>query len=162
MRDNQKLWPTPHQSDSMAQHHTTSPRKQTDSTQKQIRVAFWFPLQRGHYQPLTWHSFLCTGGHEADFVHSFLSTMSMGLTNSDYQLFGSLKKYEMTAQQDQSQSDKLHNWLYNVLPHWNVYNYMTLADTRGSFSCRIIQHIITAAEHQLYGQMVGAEMCTNN
>ena len=145
--------------------HSVTPHLQEsslNSTQKQIRVAFWFPLQRGHYQPVPWHSFLHTGGQEADFVRSFLSPMRLGLANSDYQLFGSLKKYKMQALQDQSQSDKLHNWLHNVLAHWNVHIYMSLTDTHGSFSCRIIQHIVTVAKYQLYGQMIGAEMCTNN
>jgi len=43
----------------------------------------------------------------------------------------------MPALQDQSQSDKLRNWLHNVLPHWNVHIYTSLADTCGSFTCRI-------------------------
>jgi hypothetical protein len=96
-------------------HHVSKKEEsRQNSIQKQIRVAFWFPLQSRHSQPVTWHSFLHTGGQEADFVHSFLSPMRLGLANSDYQLFGSLKKYEMPALQDQSQSDKLHNWLHNV------------------------------------------------
>jgi hypothetical protein len=145
--------------------HSIAPRLQEsrlNSTQKQIRVALWFPLQRWHYQPVTWHSFL----HR--WSRSWFCTLlpvpyESGLGQfRDYQLSGSLKKYEMPALQDQSQSDKLCNWLHNVLPHWKVYTYMILADTHGSFSCRIIWHIVTVAAYQLYGQMIGAVMCTNN
>jgi hypothetical protein len=127
----------PHHINQTVWHSITSYLQESrlNSTQKQISVPFWFPLQRGHYQPLTWHSFLHTGGQEADFVHSFLSPMSLGLANSDYQMFASLKKYEMPALQDQSQSDKLHNWLHSVLPHCIVYTYLTLVDAHGSLSC---------------------------
>lgn len=162
MIDDQKFGP--HHINQTVWHSITPHLQESslNSTKKQIRVAFWFPLQRGHYQPVPWYSFLHTGGQEADFVCSFLSPMSLGLANSVYKLFGSLKKYKMQALQDHSWSDKLHNWLHNVLAHWNVNIYMSLADTHESFSRRIIQHIITVAEYQVYGQMIGAEMCTNN